>query len=136
MSDALGVPHGDVRGIGGGDGALDTTVAAGARTGLDLHRGSHRPAEVPGGAQRALQARAADLEGVIACDRVVLIESTRDAPRQLADGVDVRTAWAVDEHLEHAACQLDVVDLQTGRIHEGDHDLPHALDSAHGSTSS
>ena len=71
---------------------------------------------------------AADLEGVVAVDRVVLVEGPGDGAGQAADGVDVGAARGVDQHLEHAAGQVEVVQIEVSVGHEGRDEVPDAVD--------
>ena len=79
--------------------------------------------EVLGRAERALHARAADLEGVRTRELVELLEPRRDPAAGFFEGVDVHSTGAIEDQADDAAGEDQVVDLEAERR---DHRLHHA----------
>ncbi len=87
--------------------------------------------------QGPLEAGGADLEGVVPGDRVVVVEGVRDGAGDGGDGVDVRTALTVDEDLQAAAVEGDVVEVEPGVLEDRLDERTDTVDGAHlGFTSS
>src|SRR3546814_10998992 len=93
---AVGAPHRDALGVGFGDGALDSAVAFDPGSGLHLHGGAHCPGVVLRGAQRALDARRAQLARVAPRDGFVLVARSGCATGELACGLAGGAAFAVE----------------------------------------
>src|SRR3546814_6696567 len=64
-------------------------------------------------------------------DGGVLVERSGCGTGELADGVDVGAAFAVDEDAQHPAGQLQVVEVGPGSFDERRGDLVHTVSSGH-----
>ena len=102
------------------------------RGGLDGDLAAHRPGPVGRGAQRALEAGARHLEGVLAGDGVVLVEGPGDGPGGGGDLLHVGAARLVDGDAQHRTGLLEVEQLEVLGRHEGLDDGSDTLRDAHG----
>src|SRR3546814_15114038 len=70
-------------------------------------------------------------ERVAPRDGVGRVERSGCGTGELADGVDVGAAFAVDEDAQHPAGQLQVVEVEPGSFDERRDDLVHTVSSGH-----